>query len=99
MFEGFLRPAPRCSTCALDLDFADSADGPAVTVILSVGFLIAGAALLVEIAYAPPIWVHVILWGPMVLLLCLGLLRPLKGIMVAWQYTNRAELGRLDRQA
>ena len=32
-----------------------------------------------EVAYSPPIWVHVLLWGPLVLILCLGLLRPLKG--------------------
>ena len=99
IFNGFLQLAPRCDACGLDLAFADSADGPAVFVILVVGFLIAGAALLVEIAYAPPIWVHAILWGPLVLILCLGLLRPLKGIMVALQYANKAEQGRLDGRA
>jgi uncharacterized protein (DUF983 family) len=99
IFAGFLSLAPSCMACGLDLSFADSADGPAVFVILAVGFLIAGAALIVEIAYSPPIWVHVIVWGPLVLILCLGLLRPLKGVMVALQYSNRAQQGRLDRQA
>jgi uncharacterized protein (DUF983 family) len=61
--------------------------------------VVAGAALIVEIAYAPPIWVHVVLWGPLVLLLCLGLLRPLKGVLVALQYVHRAEEGRIDRRA
>lgn len=96
IFAGFLQLAPRCNACGLDLAFADSADGPAVFVILFVGFVIAGAALLAEIAWSPPIWVHVIVWGPLVLVLCLGLLRPLKGMMVALQYANRAEQGRLD---
>ena len=41
------------------------------------------AALVTEIAYSPPIWVHAVLWGPLVLILCLGLLRPLKGVLVA----------------
>jgi uncharacterized protein (DUF983 family) len=61
--------------------------------------VVAGAALIVEIAYAPPIWVHVVVWGPLVLILCLGLLRPLKGVMVALQYAHRAEEGRIDRRA
>ncbi len=98
LFDGFLALAPRCSACGLDFGFADSADGPAFFIITAVGFIVAGAALLVEISYSPPIWVHVVLWGPLVLVLCLGLLRPLKGVMVALQYANRAEQGRIDRQ-
>jgi uncharacterized protein (DUF983 family) len=95
MFKGFLNLAPRCERCGLDFSFADSADGPAVFVILIVGFVIAGAALLTEIAYSPPIWVHLVVWLPLVLVLCLGLLRPLKGVLVALQYHHRAEEGRI----
>jgi len=98
LFDGFLKLAPGCKACGLDFSFADSADGPAFFIVTVVGFIVAGAALLVEISYSPPIWVHVVLWGPLVLALCLGLLRPLKGVMVALQYANRAEQGRIDRQ-
>ena len=65
--------------------------------ILIVGFVVAGAALLVEIAYSPTILVHFLLWPPLVLVLCLGMLRPLKGILVALQYHHRAEEGRIER--
>jgi uncharacterized protein (DUF983 family) len=99
LFDGFLRFAPRCGNCGLNFAFADSADGPAVFVILIVGFVVAGAALLVEVAYAPPVWAHAVLWAPLVLILCLGLLRPLKGVAVALQYAHKAEEGRIDRQA
>lgn len=97
LFRGFLQLAPACSACGLDFRFADSADGPAVFIILIVGFVVAGAALLTEVAYSPPIWVHLVLWLPLVLILCLGLLRPLKGVLVALQYHHRAEEGRLHR--
>lgn len=97
LFRSFLGLAPSCSRCGLDFGFADSADGPAVFVILIVGFLIAGAALLVEVRFSPPVWVHVVLWGPLVLILCLGMLRPLKGVLVALQYHHRAAEGRIDR--
>lgn len=97
LFSGFLSLAPSCSACGLDFKFADSADGPAFFIVTAVGFIVAGAALIVEIAHSPPIWVHVVLWGPLVLILCLGLLRPLKGMLVALQYSNRAEPGRIDR--
>jgi uncharacterized protein (DUF983 family) len=97
IFAGFLTVAPSCRACGLDLGFADSADGPAVFVILIVGFVVAGAALLTEIAYSPPIWVHLLLWLPLVLVLCLGMLRPLKGVLIALQHHHRAEEGRLHR--
>lgn len=96
LFGGFLRLNGRCANCGLDLSFADSADGPAVFIILIVGFIIAGAALLTEIAWSPPVFVHLLIWPPLVLFLCLGLLRPLKGLLIALQYRHRAEEGRLD---
>lgn len=98
VFAGFLSIAPSCAACGLDLSFADSADGPAVFVILIVGFVIAGAALLVEVAYSPPIWLHLVLWIPLVLVLCLGMLRPLKGVLIALQYHHKAAEGRIDRR-
>jgi uncharacterized protein (DUF983 family) len=97
LFAGFLTLAPVCTACGLDLRFADSGDGPAVFVILIAGFVIAGAALLVEVAWSPPVWVHIIVWTPLVLLLCLGTLRPLKGVMVALQYHHKAEQGQIDK--
>ena len=98
LFAGFLTLAPSCAACGLDFSFADAADGPAFFIMTAVGFIVAGAALLVEIAYSPPIWVHAVLWGPLVLVLCLALLRPLKGVLVGLQYANRAEQGRIDRE-
>lgn len=95
LFNGFLTLAPRCLNCDLDYGFIDSGDGPAQFVILIVGFIIAGAALLVEIRFSPPLWVHLVVWGPLVLILCLGMLRPLKGVMVALQYHHKAEEGRI----
>jgi uncharacterized protein (DUF983 family) len=96
MFQGFLNLVPRCEACGLDFSFADSGDGPAVFVTLIAGFLVLGAALAVDIAYEPPIWVHLVIFLPLTLLVCLGLLRPLKGLLVASQYKNKAAPGRLD---
>jgi uncharacterized protein (DUF983 family) len=96
LFDGFLKVAPCCAACGLDFGFADSADGPAVFAILIVGCIVAGAALLTEVAYSPPIWLHFVLWMPLVLVLCLGTMRPFKGVLIALQYHHKAEQGRLD---
>ncbi|MGQ7792282.1 DUF983 domain-containing protein [Faunimonas sp. B44] len=97
LFAGFLRLEPRCRVCGLDLAFADSADGPAVFIILIVGFVVAAAALLVEVSFEPAAWVHVILWGPLVVFLSLALLRPFKGVLIALQYAHKAQEGEIDR--
>ncbi|MEM8878887.1 MAG: DUF983 domain-containing protein [Pseudomonadota bacterium] len=97
LFAGYLGLPEACTVCRLDYDFADSGDGPAVFVILIVGCVVVAAALAVEVSYQPSYWVHAALWLPLLLALCLGILRPLKGAMIGQQYRHAAQEGRLDR--
>ena len=97
LFAGFLTVAPKCSACGRDLSRADSGDGPAVFVIFIAGFVAAFGILFTEIFFHPPIWVDFVVWLPVAAGLSLGLLRPLKGLMIAAQVANRAsEAGRDD---
>jgi uncharacterized protein (DUF983 family) len=99
LFRGFLTLAPSCEVCGLDYSFADAGDGPAVFIMFFAGFVVVGAALLVEVAYQPPFWVHAVLWAPLILLTTLGPLRPMKGLMIALQYHHKAAEGRLERKS
>jgi uncharacterized protein (DUF983 family) len=99
LFTGFLGIRPRCDVCGLDYGFIDAGDGPAVFVILFAGFIVVGSALLVEVAYQPPFWVHGLLWGPLILITTLGPLRPMKALLVALQYHHKAAEGRLGDKA
>lgn len=98
MFSGFLGLKPRCEACGLDYSFIDAGDGPAVFVILFAGFVVVGAALVAEIRYAPPLWVHAVLWVPLILLTTLVPLRAMKGVLIALQYHHKAAEGRLQRR-
>lgn len=89
LFEGFLTVAPRCGRCGLDLRAQDSGDGPAVFIILIVGFVVVALALVLEALFSPPYWVHVVLWLPAILGLSLLLLRPFKATLIALQYRHR----------
>ncbi len=95
LFSNFLTLKKSCQVCGLDYSFADSGDGPAVFIILIVGFVVVGGALFVELSYQPPYWVHIVLWLPLTLILCLGLLRPFKALLIALQYKNKAKEGEL----
>ena len=95
LFAGFLDVAPRCDNCGLDFTFADSADGPAFFVMSFAGFVVVLAALVVEVAYQPPYWVHALLWVPLILVMTLLPLRPAKGLLIALQFHHKAAEGRL----
>ena len=97
LFQGYLGVRPRCGVCGLDYSFADSADGPAVFVILIMGFVIVGLALWLEVSYGPPLWLHFLIWIPLAAVLCLVPLRLFKGVLINLQYANKAAEGRLDR--
>ena len=90
LFDGLLAVTPRCACCGLDLRAEDAGDGPAVLVMFVLGALVVAGALVVEIVFTPPLWVHVVLWTPVTIVGGIALLRPLKAIFIAQQYRHRA---------
>jgi len=89
-FSGYLKVAERCVVCDLDLSGHDTGDGAVVPAMLLLGSLVVGMAAYVEFSYAPPLWVHIILWIPVIFGLTMLILQPLKGISVALQYKYRS---------
>ena len=96
LFSGFLTLRKQCPECGLDYSFADAGDGPAIFVILISGFIVVGAALITEVIYQPPFWLHAVLWGPLILAVTLLPLRLLKGLLIVLQYHHAAAEGRLE---
>lgn len=96
LFDGYLTVAKACRVCHLDYAMFDPGDGPAVFGILIIGFLVAGGALYVEVAYSPPYWVHAVIWLPLIVILTFSVLRFLKGLLLVLQYKNQAREGRLE---
>ena len=96
LFSGFLAVRPVCQACGMDLSRADSGDGPAVFIALIGGGAVCFTALFVDVAYHPPIWLELVVWLPLAVIVCVGLLRPFKGVLVALQFKNRASEARND---
>lgn len=95
LYAGYLRIARHCPGCGLDYALFDVGDGASVFVILIVGFLVVGAALITEIAWSPPYWVHAVLWLPAIVILTLGGLRLVKSTLMVLQYRHQAREGRI----
>lgn len=98
LFSGFLTVRKQCEKCRLDYSFADAGDGPAIFVILIAGFIVVGAALIVEVMYQPPFWLHAVMWGPLILIVTLLPLRLLKGLLIVLQHHHSAAEGRFERE-
>ena len=95
MFSGLLTLRRKCEGCGLDYSFADAGDGPAIFVILLSGFIVVGAALIVEVKYQPPFWLHAALWLPLILATTIAPLRSMKSLLIALQFHHKAAPGRL----
>lgn len=91
IFKGFLTVRDHCEVCGLDYSFADPADGPAVFVQLFA--CVPGVIFIVmlEILARPPLWVHLLVGVPVLLLTTVLPLRPIKGWLIAAQYNTRAQ--------
>src|SRR5262245_9352981 len=88
LFKGLLAVADTCSACGLSLAGHEKGDGPAVFVILFVGFIVAALSSWVEVTYQPPYWLHAVLWTPVIVVLSLYFLRFFKALIVAVQHRH-----------
>ena len=94
MFNGYLEIRKSCPSCGLDYAIFDAGDGPAVFGILIVGAIVCGLALWVEFTFHPPLWVHGLLWLPLILALTFGFLGLAKSTLLVLQYKHKAGEGR-----
>ena len=86
LFGRFLKVADHCEVCGEDFTPQRADDFPAYLVIVVVGHIVVPSLLAVEMAYAPPVWLQLLIWLPVTLFSSLALLQPMKGAIVALQW-------------
>jgi uncharacterized protein (DUF983 family) len=96
LFAGIARFAPECAKCKLDFAAFDVGDGPAAFLILILGAIVAIAAILVDLAYSPRWWVHLV-WLPVLVGLTLAGLRLGKAALIYQIFHHRAGEGRVRK--
>jgi uncharacterized protein (DUF983 family) len=82
LFSGFLQIAPRCPVCGNDNASYPADDFPRYLTILVVGHVVLPLFVWSDRVLAPAVWIECAVWLPISALLCLVLLRPLKGAVV-----------------
>lgn len=78
-----------CDACRLDFSQHDNADGPAVFIIFILGFSIIPLALIADALFTLSPWAHTLLWLPLMIIVTLGLLKPLKAYIFGLQFKYR----------
>jgi uncharacterized protein (DUF983 family) len=94
LFDGWLSFAARCPACGLDFSSFNVGDGPAAFLIFIVGTITVIGALVVDGAFSPPWWVHLV-WIPVAAALTIAGLRVSKAWLLALEYKHRAREGRI----
>ena len=97
LFDGYLTVGKTCNNCKLDFSFADAGDGATWFVMLFACVFGVGSILGIEVAYAPPVWVHVLIAIPVLIILPTLMLRPVKGLLIAQQWNTDARQGEIDK--
>ena len=86
LFKGKIGLVDQCDHCGLDISRYNAGDGPATLLIFIYGSIIVPLAFVLETFLAPPLWVHAIVWGLVMLGATLVSLRVIKAIIVAKQF-------------
>jgi uncharacterized protein (DUF983 family) len=95
IFQRLIVFVPRCPACGLDMSQFNVGDGAASFLILIVGAIVTGLAMWLELTRSPPWYVHALLWLPLTVMLSLGLMRLVKGLLLALEFRHSAREGHL----
>lgn len=89
LYRKYLKVADACPSCGEELHHQRADDAPPYFTMVIVGHIVIAGVLFLERAYAPPSWVHMVLWMPMVIILSLWMLPRVKGALIGLQWAFR----------
>lgn len=91
LFTSGFNIVEKCAHCGAPLGDHDIGDGAVVFIIFVLVFSVIPLAWWFEVAFAPAMWVHIALWGGMMLGITLGMLGPLKAYIMLLQHRHRRD--------
>jgi uncharacterized protein (DUF983 family) len=86
LYGKYLKVNDECPTCGTELHHHRADDAPPYFVMTITAHIVVGGILILERLYAPPTWVQLSIWLPMLVLLSLWLLPRVKGALIGYQW-------------
>lgn len=91
MFAGFLKPSPACGHCGQAWNVSRADDFPAYIVILLLGHILVPLMIEVNAALAIPLAAQALLWPGLAILLAVAMIQPVKGAVIAFQWSRHMD--------
>ncbi|CCW20306.1 protein of unknown function DUF983 [Sphingobium indicum BiD32] len=89
MFARFLKPITACTHCGQSWDMHQADDFPSYIVILLLGHILVPLMIEVNSALDIPLGWQAAIWPTLALLLAVAMIQPVKGAVIAFQWTRR----------
>jgi len=96
IYSSLLTVKDECEICGFALKEHDAGDGPAFFAMFIVGTIVTVLAVLLEFMYSPPLWMHFVIWTPVIIAMSVYLLKVMKSFLIAAQYRHNV-LGFADK--
>jgi uncharacterized protein (DUF983 family) len=89
LYWKYLKVNDTCPKCGTELHHHRADDAPPYFVMTITAHVVVGGVLVLEKLYAPPTWVQLAIWTPVLILLSLWLLPRIKGALIGYQWALR----------
>ncbi len=89
LYRQYLKVVDTCPSCGEELHHQRADDAPPYFTMVVVSHVVVAGVLILEKNFAPPGWVHMVLWLPLTVILSLILLPRVKGVLVGVQRALR----------
>jgi len=89
LFLRYLKVAPRCDRCGLDLEGHRADDAPPYATLFVVGHVTIPGALFAERFLDPPLWAQFVVWTVILIAGSLWFLPISKGALIGVQWSNK----------
>lgn len=89
LYHRFLKVNEQCPHCHEALHHHRADDAPPYFTIFILGHIVVPLMMAVEIAYRPSIWLHALMWMPLILAGSYFLLPRIKGALIGVQWALR----------
>jgi uncharacterized protein (DUF983 family) len=89
LYRKYLKVADNCPACGEELHHHRADDAPPYFTILIVGHFLVAGVMMVEDYFHPNYWLHIAMWFPLTIGLCLWFLPRVKGALVGLQWALR----------
>lgn len=89
LFTKFLKPEAQCRSCGQEWTGQQADDFPAYIVIFLVGHLLVPMVVSINLRFEPSLVAQMVGWPLAAAVLSLLLIQPVKGAVIAWQWSRR----------